>query len=188
MSEPVAIKGLSETHLAVRDLDRSVAFYRDIVGLQPALHDPDLGAAFFWIGAAGQAMLGLWAAGSAPNTLALVRVAVADAPMTRTTPLALAVIAATSSAAGTVLTKVALRELAPLDLLGIELFASALAAAPGVSAAERLQSRARTPRIARGCAVEDHSARGRRRLSPDLSLGEAVPGQAVVVHSDAVPG
>jgi lactoylglutathione lyase len=71
MNEPVTIDGLFETHLTVRDLDRSVAFYRDVVGLQPALHDPDLGAAFFWIGAAGQAMLGLWAAGSAPNTLTL---------------------------------------------------------------------------------------------------------------------
>ena len=63
MSEPVAIEGLFETHLAVRDLDRSVAFYRDVVGLQPALHDPDLGAAFFWIGVPGQAMLGLWRPG-----------------------------------------------------------------------------------------------------------------------------
>ena len=71
MSEPVAIDGLFETHLTVRDLDCSVAFYRDVVGLQPALHDPDLGAVFFWIGGPGQAMLGLWAAGSAPNTLSL---------------------------------------------------------------------------------------------------------------------
>jgi drug/metabolite transporter (DMT)-like permease len=47
--------------------------------------------------------------------------------MTRAMPLALAVIAATSWAAATVLTKVALRELAPLDLLGIELFSSAIA-------------------------------------------------------------
>jgi lactoylglutathione lyase len=71
MNEPVTIDGLFETHLTVRDLDRSVDFYRDVVGLQPALREPDLGAAFFWIGAAGQAMLGLWAAGSAPNTLTL---------------------------------------------------------------------------------------------------------------------
>ena len=71
MSEPVAINGLFETHLTVRDLDRSIAFYRDVVGLQPALHEPDLGAAFFWIGAAGQAMLGLWTAGSAPIALSL---------------------------------------------------------------------------------------------------------------------
>jgi lactoylglutathione lyase len=71
MSEPVAIEGLFETHLTVRDLDRSVAFYRDVVGLQLALREPELGAAFFWIGAAGQAMLGLWAAGPAPIALSL---------------------------------------------------------------------------------------------------------------------
>jgi lactoylglutathione lyase len=71
MSEPVAINGLFETHLTVRDLDRSIAFYRDVVGLQPALREPGLGAAFFWIGAAGRAMLGLWAAGSAPIALSL---------------------------------------------------------------------------------------------------------------------
>lgn len=71
MSEPVAISGLFETHLTVRDLDRSIAFYRDVVGLQPALHEPDLGAALFWIGAAGQAMLGLWAAGTAPIGISL---------------------------------------------------------------------------------------------------------------------
>jgi lactoylglutathione lyase len=71
MNKPFAITGLFETHLAVRDLDRSIDFYRDIVGLQPALHEPGIGAAFFWIGAAGQGMLGLWAAGTAPITLSL---------------------------------------------------------------------------------------------------------------------
>jgi lactoylglutathione lyase len=71
MSKPLAINGLFETHLPVRDLDRSIAFYRDVVGLQPALHEPDLGAAFLWIGAAGQAMLGLWAGGTAPISISL---------------------------------------------------------------------------------------------------------------------
>jgi lactoylglutathione lyase len=71
MSDRMTINGLFETHLTVHDLDRSTAFYRDIVGLQPALHDPVLGAAFFWIGAAGRAMLGLWSAGTAPITLSL---------------------------------------------------------------------------------------------------------------------
>jgi drug/metabolite transporter (DMT)-like permease len=47
--------------------------------------------------------------------------------MKRTVPLSLTVAAATSWAAATVLTKVALRELTPLDLLGIELFSSACA-------------------------------------------------------------
>jgi len=47
--------------------------------------------------------------------------------MTRAVPLTLTVMAAASWAAATVLSKVALRELAPLDLLGIELFSSAIA-------------------------------------------------------------
>ena len=49
--------------------------------------------------------------------------------MTRAFPLALIVAAAASWAAATLLTKVALRELAPLDLLAIELFSSAMAMA-----------------------------------------------------------
>ncbi|HSC49065.1 MAG TPA: DMT family transporter [Gaiellaceae bacterium] len=47
--------------------------------------------------------------------------------MSRAVPVALIVAAATSWAAATVLTKVALRELAPLDLLAIELLSSAIA-------------------------------------------------------------
>jgi len=54
------IMGLFETHLSVTNLDRSVAFYRDIVGLSPAYTQPERGFAFLWIGAPGQAMLGLW--------------------------------------------------------------------------------------------------------------------------------
>jgi lactoylglutathione lyase len=71
VTNPLRIDGLFETHLTVSDLDRSIAFYRDVVGLPLALHDRGLGAAFFWIGAAGRAMLGLWAAGPAPITLSL---------------------------------------------------------------------------------------------------------------------
>ena len=203
MSTPITVHGLFETHLTVRDLDRSIAFYRDLVGLRLALHERERGAAFFWIGAPGQSMLGLWAAGSvATRDLAsrrtrdiarrgsrgsqpvetarhhtaliprrggeraerdrldargsrllsrprrsfarvprdarratgprsrhrqLVGVVFGGRPVTRAGPLSLTVIAATSWAAATVLTKVALRELAPLDLLGIELFSSAIA-------------------------------------------------------------
>ena len=54
------ITGLFETHLSVTDLDRSVAFYRDIVGLSPAYTQPERGVMFLWIGAPGRAMLGLW--------------------------------------------------------------------------------------------------------------------------------
>jgi lactoylglutathione lyase len=62
---------LFETHLTVSDLDRSVAFYRDVVGLPVALEVPERGAAFLWIGGPGTAMLGLWSLGSAPLGLSL---------------------------------------------------------------------------------------------------------------------
>ncbi|HUO74572.1 MAG TPA: GNAT family N-acetyltransferase [Solirubrobacteraceae bacterium] len=67
---PKAI-GLFETHLTVSDLQRSIAFYRDVVGLPLALELPERGAAFFWIGGPGEAMLGLWSLGSAPMGLSL---------------------------------------------------------------------------------------------------------------------
>jgi lactoylglutathione lyase len=71
MPEPVAVTGLFETHLTVSDLPRSIAFYRDVVGLPPALEIPERGAAFHWIGAPGEAMLGLWSIGSAPMNMQL---------------------------------------------------------------------------------------------------------------------
>jgi lactoylglutathione lyase len=52
--------GLFEAHLTVEDLDRSVAFYRDVVGLEPAFETADGGAAFLWAGGHGSSMLGLW--------------------------------------------------------------------------------------------------------------------------------
>jgi lactoylglutathione lyase len=69
--EPVSTSGLFEAHLTVSDLGRSVAFYRDVVGLPLALELPGRGAAFFWIGGPGEAMLGLWSLGSAPLGLSL---------------------------------------------------------------------------------------------------------------------
>jgi lactoylglutathione lyase len=59
---PVRIDGLFETHLTVSDLARAVAFYRDTLGLPLAHTVPERRAAFFWIGAPGRAMLGLWEA------------------------------------------------------------------------------------------------------------------------------
>ncbi len=67
----VRVGGLFETHLTTSDLNRSVAFYRDVVGLSLALELPERGAAFFWIGGPGEAMLGLWSLGSAPIGLSL---------------------------------------------------------------------------------------------------------------------
>ena len=65
------MSALFEAHLTVSDIDRAIAFYRDVVGLQMGLHDPDLGAAFFWIGALGRSMLGLWGAGPAPMAVSM---------------------------------------------------------------------------------------------------------------------
>ena len=67
----MAVRGLFETHLTVADVPRSVAFYRDVVGLPVALDLPERGAAFHWIGAPGRAMLGLWSIGSAPMAMQL---------------------------------------------------------------------------------------------------------------------
>ena len=47
MTESVPVGGLFEAHLTVSDLSRSVAFYRDVVGLPLALEAPERGAAFF---------------------------------------------------------------------------------------------------------------------------------------------
>ncbi len=63
--------GLFETHLNVSSLDRSVAFYRDVVGLELAHLIEGRAVAFFWIGGRGHAMLGLWAGSSSPNRMSL---------------------------------------------------------------------------------------------------------------------
>ena len=62
---------LFEVHMTVADLDRAIAFYRDALGLKLAHIMSERQAALFWIGAAGNAMLGLWAAGSGPQRVAL---------------------------------------------------------------------------------------------------------------------
>jgi lactoylglutathione lyase len=67
----VPILGLFETHLTVKHLDESIAFYRDIVGLEPAHLVPDRQVAFFWTGERGRGMLGVWGVGTAPLGLRL---------------------------------------------------------------------------------------------------------------------
>ncbi|HET6518195.1 MAG TPA: VOC family protein, partial [Geminicoccaceae bacterium] len=70
-SDPLRPHGLFEAHLEVRDLDRSIAFYRDLVGLELAHVLPERQVAFFWIGGPGHAMLGLWSGSSSPQALRL---------------------------------------------------------------------------------------------------------------------
>lgn len=67
----IAITDLFETHLTVSDLERSVTFYRDRLGLRLASIFPGQQVAFFWIGSRGNAMLGLWAGGAGPQRMTL---------------------------------------------------------------------------------------------------------------------
>jgi len=62
---------LFETHLNVRDLDGSTAFYRDVVGLELAYRLEERHVAFFWIGGRGRTMLGLWSSDTSPNVMRL---------------------------------------------------------------------------------------------------------------------
>lgn len=67
----MGVRGLFETHLTVADLERSVTFYRDVVGLPVAYEVRKRGAAFHWVGQPGRGMLGLWSIGSAPMSMRL---------------------------------------------------------------------------------------------------------------------
>jgi lactoylglutathione lyase len=63
------ISSLFEAHLTVQDLNRGVAFYEQDIGLSLAHFLPERRVAFFWIGARGRSMLGLWEAGTMPITV-----------------------------------------------------------------------------------------------------------------------
>ncbi|HKG88000.1 MAG TPA: VOC family protein, partial [Nitrososphaeraceae archaeon] len=71
MAEPIPVQGLFETHLTVGNLQRSIKFYQDIVGLQLAPEVSDHSVAFFWIGNSRHSMLGLWSFGDIPLGLNL---------------------------------------------------------------------------------------------------------------------
>ncbi|WP_406646724.1 VOC family protein [Aliisedimentitalea scapharcae] len=65
------ITGLFETHLPVADLDRSIQFYRDRIGLQLARVVPDRNVAFLWVAGPEQGMLGLWGGQAGPLRMTL---------------------------------------------------------------------------------------------------------------------
>ena len=67
MTPIAAADRLFEAHLIVADLDASIAFYRDRLGLELAHVVPTRQAAFFWIGGRGKSMLGLWQSGTGPQ-------------------------------------------------------------------------------------------------------------------------
>ena len=67
----VPIRGLFEAHLTVSDLDRSIEFYRDVLGLPLAQRIPERQVAFFWVPSSERGMLGLWSIGSSPLQMRL---------------------------------------------------------------------------------------------------------------------
>lgn len=77
----VPIRGLYEARLTVRDVERSLGFYRDVVGLTRAHRLSGRRVAFFWMGAPRETMLGLWEIPTSPVFIRrhiAFRVALAD--------------------------------------------------------------------------------------------------------------
>lgn len=54
------IKGLYETHIFVENLQKSIDFYTNVLGLEQCYYEESRKIAFFWIGKPKEAMLGLW--------------------------------------------------------------------------------------------------------------------------------
>jgi lactoylglutathione lyase len=67
----IPIRDLFEAHLTVKDLQRSLAFFGEALGLELAQVFPERKVAFYWVGRRGDAMLGLWEAGTGPQRLTL---------------------------------------------------------------------------------------------------------------------
>ncbi len=67
----VPVRDLFETHLTVVDLQRSMAFFGQVLGLELAEVFPERKVAFYWIGGRGNSMLGLWEVGTGPQRLSL---------------------------------------------------------------------------------------------------------------------
>lgn len=65
------IHSLFEAHLTVSDLERSMAFFGDKLGLELAQVFPERNVAFYWVGERGRSMLGLWQVGTAPQRMRL---------------------------------------------------------------------------------------------------------------------
>lgn len=62
----IPILDLFEAHLTVSNLERAIRFYKDQLGLELAHVASDRRVAFFWLGARGKSMLGLWETGAIP--------------------------------------------------------------------------------------------------------------------------
>jgi lactoylglutathione lyase len=67
----VPIRDLFESHLTVTDLQRSMTFFGETLGLELAEVVWERRVAFYWIGGRGNSMLGVWEVGTAPQKLSL---------------------------------------------------------------------------------------------------------------------
>jgi lactoylglutathione lyase len=65
------LRDLFETHLTVADLQRSMTFFGEVLGLELAQVFLERRVAFYWIGGRGNSMLGLWEVGSGPQRMNL---------------------------------------------------------------------------------------------------------------------
>ena len=67
----VPIQSLFEAHLNVTNLERSVAFYTEVLGLPLAGIFPDRRGAFVWVARPQDGLLGLWEVADTPQRLSL---------------------------------------------------------------------------------------------------------------------
>jgi len=67
----IPIDNLFESHLTVADLQRSMSFYGDLLGLELAQVFTERKAAFYWIGSKRDSMLGIWEVGTSPQKMSL---------------------------------------------------------------------------------------------------------------------
>ena len=67
----IPVRDLFESHLNVVDLQRSMSFFGQTLGLELAEVFWKRRVAFYWIGGQGNSMLGLWEVGTSPQKLSL---------------------------------------------------------------------------------------------------------------------
>jgi lactoylglutathione lyase len=65
----IPVQHLFESHLNVTDLQRSMSFFGQTLGLELAEMFRERRVAFYWIGGRGRSMLGLWEVGTGPQRL-----------------------------------------------------------------------------------------------------------------------
>jgi lactoylglutathione lyase len=76
----IPVHDLFESHLNVTDLQRSMSFFGQTLGLELAQVFWERRVAFYWIGGRGNSMLGLWEVGTGPQRLSLHVAFRADLP------------------------------------------------------------------------------------------------------------